>query len=75
MRANGKNGAPLQVAKFSAKFAKGNFAAAFADQGITAGAAKGAKASVPVTVIFGGSVFEKAVAVTHSGKQWQSPKK
>jgi hypothetical protein len=71
----GKDGTPLQVATFTVTCLKGNFAAALADEGVSTGAAKGTKATVPVTVIFDGISFQKAVDLTSTGKLWQMPKK
>jgi hypothetical protein len=71
----GKDGTPLQVAAFAAVGLKGSFADSLADDGISRAAAKGAQATVPVTVIFNGISFQKAVSLTNSGKQWQMTKK
>jgi hypothetical protein len=56
------------------KLTKGDFASALADDGLTANSPGGTKATLPVTVIYNGISFQKAVSVTNTGKQWQFAK-
>ncbi|HEY3321297.1 MAG TPA: kelch repeat-containing protein [Planctomycetota bacterium] len=55
-----KTGTPLQVAKFVVKLSKGSFAAALADDGLT-NETKTGKLTLPVSVIFYGSLQTKSV--------------
>ncbi|HEY3318871.1 MAG TPA: PKD domain-containing protein [Planctomycetota bacterium] len=57
---SGKTGTPLQIAKFAVKLSKGTFAAALADDGLT-DETKTGKVTVPVTVLFNGTLLQKSV--------------
>jgi PKD repeat protein len=59
----GKDGtAPLQVAKFSVKLTKGNFGTPLGNCGLKTA---GGTPTVPVTVIFDGQLYQRAVKMTY----------
>jgi hypothetical protein len=70
----GKGGTPLQVAAFTVVCQKGSFASAMSAYGLSSIATKGAKATLPVTVIFDGISYQIDLAVTSTGKMWQMAK-
>jgi hypothetical protein len=68
---SGKGGTPLQVAKYSIKLSKGNFATALADDGLT-NTTISKSVTIPVTVIFNGDILQKSLTQTYKATTGKS---
>jgi hypothetical protein len=64
----------IQVAKYSVKFSKGNFAANLRDEGFINANVDGSSRTVRVTVLFAQKVFQADQALIYSAKAGKSGK-